>query len=149
MVNIPMYYSNPTIVNMYWHYRKLVYKIIVNGGGYRITYFVAGYWIASPYRDYSIANYRIAYSVAGPRCRTRPIRANRRKGASIYRIGSNCPPHCMSRFNAGSMITAWFGIWRAAVCMHARNIVEWVVTRIHELPYREHTSELAYACTVQ
>ena len=49
MVNIPMCYSNPTIVNMYWHYRKLVYKIIVNGGGYRITYFVAGYWIYSPY----------------------------------------------------------------------------------------------------
>ena len=41
MVNIPMCYSNPTIVNMYWHYRKLVYKIIVNGGGYGITYFVA------------------------------------------------------------------------------------------------------------
>ena len=49
MVNIPVCYSNPTIVNIYWHYRKLVYKIIVNGGGYRITYFVAGYWIASPY----------------------------------------------------------------------------------------------------
>jgi len=35
---IPMCYSNPTIVNMYWHYRKLVYKITVNRGGYRITY---------------------------------------------------------------------------------------------------------------
>jgi hypothetical protein len=28
---------------MYSIYRKLVYKIIVNGDGYRITYFVAGY----------------------------------------------------------------------------------------------------------
>ena len=44
-LNILMCYSNPTIVNMYRHYRKLVYKIIVNGGGYRITYFVAGYLI--------------------------------------------------------------------------------------------------------
>jgi hypothetical protein len=41
-VNIPTCYSNSTIVNMYWHCRKLVYKIIVNGGGYRITYSVAG-----------------------------------------------------------------------------------------------------------
>jgi len=49
MVNIPVCYSNPTIVNVYWHYRKLVYKIMVNRGGYRITYSVAGYWIASPY----------------------------------------------------------------------------------------------------
>ena len=43
MVNIPMRYSNSTIVNMYWHYRKLVYKIIVNGGGYKISYFVTSY----------------------------------------------------------------------------------------------------------
>ena len=69
MVNISMGYSNPTIVDMYWHYGKLVYKIIVNGGGYRITYFVAGYWIASPYisysvAGYSVADYRISYSVA-------------------------------------------------------------------------------------
>ena len=49
MVNISVCYSNPTIVNIYWHYRKLVYKIMVNGGGYKITYSVAGYWIASPY----------------------------------------------------------------------------------------------------
>jgi hypothetical protein len=40
-VNISMCYSNLTIVNIYWHYRKLVYKIIVNRGGYKITYFVA------------------------------------------------------------------------------------------------------------
>jgi hypothetical protein len=45
MVHIPMCYSNPTIVNMYWYYRKLIYKIIVNGCGYIITYFVSGYWI--------------------------------------------------------------------------------------------------------
>ena len=25
---------------MYWYYRKLIYKIIVNRGGYRITYFM-------------------------------------------------------------------------------------------------------------
>jgi hypothetical protein len=43
MVNILMCYSNSTIVNIYWHYRKLVYKIIVNRGGYKITYFVASY----------------------------------------------------------------------------------------------------------
>ena len=49
MVNISMCYNNVTIVNMYWHICKLVYKIIVNGGGYRIIYFVAGYWIYSPY----------------------------------------------------------------------------------------------------
>ena len=49
MVNIAMCYSNPAVINMYWYYRKLVYKIIVNGGGYRITYFVAGYWIYSIY----------------------------------------------------------------------------------------------------
>jgi hypothetical protein len=49
MVNIPMWYSNTTIVNVYSIYCKLVYKIIVNGGGYRITYFVACYWIYSPY----------------------------------------------------------------------------------------------------
>jgi hypothetical protein len=30
---------------MYSLYRKLVYKIIVNRGGYRITYSVAGHWI--------------------------------------------------------------------------------------------------------
>ena len=35
-----MCYSNPTIVNMYIYYCKFVYKIIVNGGGYRITYFI-------------------------------------------------------------------------------------------------------------
>ena len=62
MVNIPMCYSNPTIVNMYWHYHKLVYKIIVNEGGYGITYFVVGYWIYSPY--IYIAAYKITYSVA-------------------------------------------------------------------------------------
>jgi hypothetical protein len=52
IVNIPMCYSNSTIVNIYWYYRKLVYKIIVNRGGYKITYFVAGYFVAS-YRVYS------------------------------------------------------------------------------------------------
>jgi hypothetical protein len=41
MVNIPICYSNSTIVNIYWHCRKLVYKIIVNRGGYKITYFIA------------------------------------------------------------------------------------------------------------
>jgi hypothetical protein len=45
MVNIPMYYSNSIIVNIYWHCRKLVYKIIVNRGGYKITYFVTSYII--------------------------------------------------------------------------------------------------------
>jgi hypothetical protein len=49
MVNISMCYSNSTIVNIYWHYRKLVYKIIVNRGGYKITYFVASYRVYSPY----------------------------------------------------------------------------------------------------
>jgi len=44
-----MCYSNSTIVNMYTYYRKLIYKIIVNGGGYRITYFVASYRVYSPY----------------------------------------------------------------------------------------------------
>jgi len=39
MINILMCYSNPTIVNMNWHYRKIVYKIIVNRGSYKITYF--------------------------------------------------------------------------------------------------------------
>ena len=42
-INILMCYSNTTIVNIYSLYRKLVYKIIVNGGGYRITYYVADY----------------------------------------------------------------------------------------------------------
>jgi hypothetical protein len=58
MVNIPMCYSNSTIVNIYWHCRKLVYKIVVNRGGYKITYFV---YI---YNFYSTAGYRITYSVA-------------------------------------------------------------------------------------
>ena len=58
MVNIPMCYNNLAVVNMYWHYRKLVYKIIVNGGGYRITYFVAGYWIYSLYIYIDIYIYR-------------------------------------------------------------------------------------------
>ena len=44
MANILMCYSNTTIVNMYSLYGKLVYKIIVNGGGYRITYFVLNIW---------------------------------------------------------------------------------------------------------
>jgi hypothetical protein len=48
MVNILMCYSNSTIVNIYWHCRKLVYKIIVNRGGYKITYFVASYRVYSP-----------------------------------------------------------------------------------------------------
>ena len=48
-VNILMCYSNPTIINIYTYYRKLVYKIIVNGGDYRITYFVASYRVYSPY----------------------------------------------------------------------------------------------------
>jgi hypothetical protein len=43
MVDIPMCYSNSTIVNIYWYCCKLVYKIIVNRGGYKITYFVASY----------------------------------------------------------------------------------------------------------
>ena len=34
---------------MYTYYRKLVYKIIVNGGDYKITYFVASYIVYSPY----------------------------------------------------------------------------------------------------
>ena len=42
-VNILMCYSKTTIVNIYSLYRKLVYKIIVNRGGYRIIYSVAGY----------------------------------------------------------------------------------------------------------
>ena len=49
MVNISMCYSNPTIVNMYTYYRKLEYEIMVNGGGYGITYFVASYRVYSPY----------------------------------------------------------------------------------------------------
>jgi hypothetical protein len=49
MVNIPMCYSNSTIVNMYWYCRKLVYEIIVNRGGYKITYFVGRYRVYSPY----------------------------------------------------------------------------------------------------
>ena len=56
MVNIPICYSNPTIVNMYWHYRKLIYKIIVNRGGYRITYSIATLSYDNYYvnlRDYS------------------------------------------------------------------------------------------------
>ena len=56
IVNIPMCYSNPTIVNMYWHYCKLVYKIIINGGGYKITYYVATLSYDNYYvnlRDYS------------------------------------------------------------------------------------------------
>ena len=48
MVNILMCYSNPTTVNMYTYYCKLVYKVIVNGGGYRITYFVANYRVHTP-----------------------------------------------------------------------------------------------------
>ena len=50
-----MCYSNPTIVNMYTYYRKLVYKIIVNGGGYKITYFIASY------RVYSLSIYIYIY----------------------------------------------------------------------------------------
>jgi hypothetical protein len=46
MVNIFMCYSNLTIVNIY--YRKLVYKIIINRGGYKITYFVASYRVYYP-----------------------------------------------------------------------------------------------------
>jgi hypothetical protein len=49
MVNIPMCYSNSTIVNIYWHCHKLVYKTIINRGGYKITYFVASYRVYSPY----------------------------------------------------------------------------------------------------
>jgi hypothetical protein len=49
MINIPMCYINLTIVNIYWYYRKLVYKIIVNRGAYKITYFVASYRVYSPY----------------------------------------------------------------------------------------------------
>ena len=60
IVNIYMCYGNPTIVNMYWYYRKLVYKIIVNRGGYRITYFVVGYWIASPYICYHFSFFLVA-----------------------------------------------------------------------------------------
>ena len=54
-VNISMCYSNPTIVNMYTYYCKLVYKIILNGGGYRIIYFVA------TYRVYSLSLYIYIY----------------------------------------------------------------------------------------
>jgi hypothetical protein len=38
MVNISMCYSNSTIVNIYWHCRKLVYKIIVNRGAIYISH---------------------------------------------------------------------------------------------------------------
>jgi hypothetical protein len=64
MVNIPMCYSNSTIVNIYWHCRKLIYKIIVNRGGYKITYFIASYRVYSPYIYYSTVRYKITYSVA-------------------------------------------------------------------------------------
>jgi len=52
MVNIPMCYNNPTIVNMYTYYRKLVYPTT----GYKITYFVATLSYDNNYvnlRDYS------------------------------------------------------------------------------------------------
>jgi hypothetical protein len=49
MVNILMCYSNSTIVNIYWYYHKLVYKIIVNRSGYKITYFIVSYIVYSPY----------------------------------------------------------------------------------------------------
>jgi hypothetical protein len=53
MVNISMCYSNSTIVNIYWYCRKLVYKIIVNRGGYKIAYFVAIYiYIIAQYGKY-------------------------------------------------------------------------------------------------
>jgi hypothetical protein len=42
-VNIHKCYNNTTIVNMYSHYHKLSIKIIVNEGGYRITYSIASY----------------------------------------------------------------------------------------------------------
>jgi hypothetical protein len=64
MVNIPVCYSNSTIVSIYWHYHKLVYKIIVNGGGYRITYSVASYRVYSPNTYIYIASYKISYFVA-------------------------------------------------------------------------------------
>jgi hypothetical protein len=57
MVNISMCYSNQTIVNIYLHCRKLVYKIIVNEGGYRITYFIASYRVYSPYIYISYESY--------------------------------------------------------------------------------------------
>jgi hypothetical protein len=57
-----MCYSNSTIVNIYWHCRKLVYKIIVNRGGYKINYLVAGYRVYSPY---IYTGYKINYLVAG------------------------------------------------------------------------------------
>jgi hypothetical protein len=60
-----MCYSNSTIVNIYWHCRKLVYKIIVNGGGYRITYSVASYRVYSPY-IYNIYIYIYIYTILQP-----------------------------------------------------------------------------------
>jgi len=61
-VNILMCYNNPTIVNMYTYYRKLVYKIIVNGGGYRIPYFIASYRVYIG-RVYSVGSYKISYKI--------------------------------------------------------------------------------------
>ena len=52
---------NPTIVNIYTYYHKLVYKIIVNRGGYKITYFVVCVYI---YIYYSVVSYKITYFVA-------------------------------------------------------------------------------------
>ena len=48
---------------MYTYYRKLVYKIIGNRSGYKITYFVAIYWIYTQ-NYYSVASYKITYFVA-------------------------------------------------------------------------------------
>ena len=46
-------------INMF-NYRKLIYKIIVNRGGYRITYYI---YIYGEY-IYSVVSYKISYSVA-------------------------------------------------------------------------------------
>ena len=62
-VNILMCYSNTTIVNMYSLYRKLVYKIIINRGGYRITYSVVGYWIYIYIYIYDQRNKCLAYKI--------------------------------------------------------------------------------------
>ena len=125
MVNIPMCYSNPTIINMYWHYRKLVYKIIVNERDYRITYFIAGYWIYSrPLSAYIVLNQPILLKNFPQKksCWRTPVLRGKKMpngGDAVFKL------HSFDQFRLRQLVFS-------SMCFHFRHIKSWKLLKRRE-----------------
>ena len=110
---------------MYWHYRKLVYKIIVNEGGYRITYFIAGYWIYSrPLSAYIVLNQPILLKNFPQKksCWRTPVLRGKKMpngGDAVFKL------HSFDQFGLRQLVFS-------SMCFHFRHIKSWKLLKRRE-----------------